>query len=179
MAFNPRALVCVSIVGLLGSGAVWASDAAAGLVACRDIPDASARLACYDRAAAASPAPPAPPALPAAPPAAPAVPAKAPPVLTSEQQFGMPEQKVAEREVAAGRRAADADKIEAHLASISQAADGRLVFTFDNAQVWRQLASEGEMLAKVGDEVTVSRGWLGSYWMQLKGGRGCKVTRLR
>jgi hypothetical protein len=102
-----------------------------------------------------------------------------PPALTPEQQFGIPERQVAEKEVAAGTRPAEATKIEARLAAISQSADGRLVFTLDNAQVWRQLAAEGELLAKAGDPVTVSRGWLGSYWLQLKEGRGCKVTRLR
>jgi hypothetical protein len=54
-----------------------------------------------------------------------------------------------------------------------------VVFTLDNDQVWRQLAAEGDLLAKEGDAVTVSRGLLGSYWLQLKSGRGCKVTRLR
>jgi hypothetical protein len=81
--------------------------------------------------------------------------------------------------VAAGTRAADASKIEAHLAQVAPAADGRVVFTLDNEQVWRQLVAEGELLAKQGDAVTISRGWLGSYWLQLKSGRGCKVTRLR
>ena len=54
-----------------------------------------------------------------------------------------------------------------------------MVFTLDNDQVWRQLNAEGDLLAKPGDVVTVSRGFLGSFWLQLANGRGCKVTRLR
>ena len=83
------------------------------------------------------------------------------------------------REVAAGTRASDVSELDAHIAKIAQAPDRRVVFTLDNAQVWRQLNLEGEMLAKAGDAVTISRGILGSYWLQIKSGRGCKVTRLQ
>jgi len=176
-----------------------ASESIAGLLACRGIADAAARLACFDRAAAAlAPNPTAsgsapPRALPtatipastastapSAPPAAAAtVSAKPAPVLNPQQQFGLPERAVAAKEVAAGTRAADVTKIEAHLVRIAPASDGRLVFTLDNDQVWRQLLQEADLLEKQGDAVTISRGLLGSYWLQLKSGRGCKVTRLR
>jgi hypothetical protein len=53
------------------------------------------------------------------------------------------------------------------------------VFTLDNGQVWRQISTEADLLAKQGDAVTISRGLLGSYWLALKSKRGCKVTRLR
>lgn len=147
-----------------------ASDALAGLLACRELADAPARLACFDREAAAVPA--------AAPPREP-LPGHAVPVIDPEQQFGLPERAVAAREVAAGIRAADAAKIEAHLVRLSAAPDGRLVFTLDNDQVWRQLLAEGDLLAKQGDDVSISRGLLGSFWLQIKSGRGCKVSRLR
>jgi hypothetical protein len=53
------------------------------------------------------------------------------------------------------------------------------VFALDNDQVWRQLASSGELLLHVGDVVTVSRAMLGSFWLETTTGRGCKVTRVR
>ena len=99
-------------------------------------------------------------------------------MLTPEQQFGLPERKVVEKEVAAGTRSADASKIEAHLARIAVGADGRAVFTLDNDQVWRQLQPEGDLMAKGGDAVTISRGLLGSYWLALSSKRGCKVNRV-
>jgi hypothetical protein len=190
-----------------------------GLLACRDIADSQARLACFDREAAAlagparvaeSPPPPAPPAAaapppPPAPPAPPAaaappgtaapptvaaaLPAAAPPApapaptatspLNSEQQFGLPERAVAAKEVAAGTRASDVPAIEAHLVSLAAAPDGRMIFTLDNGQAWRQLQAEGDLLAKPGDTVVVSRALFGSFWMRVPTGRGCKVTRLR
>jgi len=178
---------------------IWAtpcrpSDSVTGLLACRAIADAGARLACFDREAAAlaprTPTAAAPASAPAAPASAPAAatPANTPtaatppppaPVLNPQQQFGLPEHSVIEKEVAAGTRAADAKKIEAHITQFTTAADGRIVFTLDNDQVWKQLLSEGSLLARQGDAVTVSRGVLGSFWLQLANGRGCKVTRLR
>ncbi len=214
-----QSAACIAVIGLAWIVQGRAADPLAGLLACRDLTDPTARLACFDREAAAlssaprasgaaaplaatparapfaagtvvaAPAVAAPVAAPAGPvpsvsaavaTAAPAPPAAAPaaPVLSPQQQFGLPERKVVEKEVAAGTRAADASKIEAHIVRVAAAADGRLLFTLDNDQVWRQLASEGELLAKPGDTVTISRGWLGSYMLQLKSGRGCKVTRL-
>jgi hypothetical protein len=104
--------------------------------------------------------------------------APAAPPLNAEQQFGLPEHTVTVKEVEAGRRAADLQRLEAHVVSITVAADQRLVFTLDDGQVWRQNSSEGELLAKQGDAVTISRGLLGSFWLQLPSGRGCKVSRL-
>jgi lipoprotein-anchoring transpeptidase ErfK/SrfK len=202
-----------TILCLAGTAPCSASEPLAQLLACRDLKDAAARLACFDREAAAlAPAPSsagsapaarppvtAPTAAPAtAPSAAPvtavppvsaapvsaaapaaAAPAHAAPVLDPQQQFGLPERTVAAQEVTAGLRAAEVSKIEAHLVSVATGADGRAVFTIDNDQVWRELSPEGDLLARPGDAVKISRGVLHSYWLQLKSGRGCKVDRVR
>jgi hypothetical protein len=198
--FSTGALLAASI-GLVAQSAAGDSSLA-GVRACRALADAVARLACYDRetdALDAASAPPAaraePPVIsgtpaagkitasatapaPVAPPAPVAFPAPVAPVLNAQQRFGLPDGAVAAQEVAAGARAADVPKIEAHLVRVSSAADSRLIFTLDNQQVWRQVRPEGELLAKVGDAVTVRRGVLGSYWLQFPSGRGCKVSRV-
>jgi hypothetical protein len=188
--------LCLVGTAALGAGdpqSRGATDPQTRLLACRDLSDATARLACFDRESAALAAAPAPAraaapasgipptpasAAPSAPPPAAGSPA-APPPLNPEQQFGLPERTVAAREVAAGVRASEASKIEAHIAQLTSAGDGRTVFKLDNDQTWRQLLSEGDLLARVGDEVTISHGALGSYWLKLASGRGCKVTRVR
>jgi hypothetical protein len=191
---------CASLgwLALIAPCAAADTGADAGFQACRAIADATARLACFDRASGPTPVPAAAPsaAAPAAAPSASALPAVAAPAaatvppavpspataahtLNPEQQFGLPEKTVVAKEVAAGTRAADAAKLQTRIALIIPAADRRLVFMLDNNQVWQQLTLEGEMLAKQGDDVTISRGLLGSYWLQLPSGRGCKVTRLR
>jgi hypothetical protein len=171
-----------------------AAEPLAPLLACRALADATARLACFDRESARlgaiSPAPPGAPAAPpqatvAAPASAPAAPplaavaTPAPPAPPdAKENFGLPYVAVAKKEVAAGVRAPDVTKIDAHITRVSLAGVGQATFTLDNGQVWRQLLSEGDLLAKPGDLVTVSRGVFNSYWLQLKSGRGCKVTRI-
>jgi hypothetical protein len=117
----------------------------------------------------------------------PAPPVSAAPAVTAaalahseeaKQSFGLPESSIAAKEVAAGTRSADINKIVAHITVVS-VTSGKAVFTLDNGQAWRQLLSEGDLLAKPGDGVTISRGLLHSYWLALKSGRGCKVTRIR
>ena len=49
------------------------------------------------------------------------------------------------------------------------------VFTLDNEQVWRQVSSEGELLVRPGEVVSISRAALGSFWLQMQTGRGCRV----
>jgi len=198
--------VCAA-VGLAVAAVHAAAPISNAILACRDIAEPTARLACFDREAAAlvqaaakpSAADAAARASPtaAAPPAAATPPATQPPApaampkpagtasgaaaapLNAEQQFGLPERAVAAREVAAGTRASDLAQIDAHIARIAAAGDTRMIFTLDNGQVWRQLQAEGDLLTKQGDAVTISRGVFGSFWLRTPSGRGCKVTRLR
>lgn len=100
-------------------------------------------------------------------------------MLDPQQQFGLSEHAVAAQEVAAGARSVPVSTINAHLSRFAIGADGRVIFTLDNDQVWKQLIPEGELLLKQGDTVTISRGWLGSYRLELSSGRGCKVTRVQ
>lgn len=156
----------------IGSSALSAESSTAALLACREITSSASRLACFDREAAALSA-----ISGAVVPATLAGPASA---TGQAQHFGLSEKAIAAKEVAAGTRAADVPKdIEAHIIGLSQAAGGRLVFELDNGQVWRQLEPERDMLAQPGDAATISRGWLGSYWLELKSRQGCKVTRVR
>jgi hypothetical protein len=160
----------------------WAADPLAGLLACRDLTDSAARLACFDRETAALARAPgaalavSPNTTPAA--ASPATPT-APP-LTPEQKFGLSSSTIVAKEEAAGTQAPKEAKLQSRITALALAGDGRTVFTLDNSQIWRQLEADGtDVMARLGDAVTISRGMLGSYWLQLKTGRGCKVTRLR
>jgi hypothetical protein len=108
-----------------------------------------------------------------------AAPRSAAPVLDPQQSFGLSGSAIAAHEEAAGARPPKLAKVEARVVALALTGEGRTLFTLDNTQVWRQLESGGDMLAKLGDSATISRGLLGSYWLQLKNGRGCKVTRVR
>ena len=149
------------------------------LLACRKIAASAARLACFDREsatlapaarAAAVHAAPRPASAPIAPPAA---------RLSPQQTFGMAPMQVLEREQAARRAPPPLDHLSEHIAAFGLEADGREIFTLDNHQVWSQLEPDAELGARAGDAVTISRGWLGSYWLSLESRHGCKVTRIR
>lgn len=168
------------------------ADSLAGLLACRELTDAAARLACFDRETAALARAPAAPVaasnaaaapVTAAPITTPATPTPATPTappLTPEQKFGLSPSSIAAKEEVAGTHAPKETKLQARITALALAGDGRTLFTLDNSQVWRQLEADGtDVMARLGDPVTISHGLLGSYWLQLKTGRGCKVKRLR
>ena len=201
--YGRRPVWSAAIVCAVALAPCIAADPLAALQACRALPDATARLACFDRESAAlapSPAPvaspvvaaapvaaagapslpvPEPVSAPAQPPAPGAAPPAAAPAMTPEQQFGLSPAAIAARERATGTTPAEQAEIRARIERYDQLADGHVVFTLDNGQVWRQLLSGADLLEKPGDVVTISRGWLGSYWLQLQSGRGCKVVRIR
>lgn len=167
------------------------------LLACRRIAASSERLACFDRESATlAPAANSASAVNSAPAAnsgnsaraaaehatprpatAPTAPAAA--RLSPQQAFGMAPLQVLAREQAATRAPPPLDRLAAHIIALGTAADGREIFTLDNDQVWSQLEPDADLGARRGDAVTISRGWLGSYWLSLKSRRGCKVTRMR
>jgi hypothetical protein len=175
-----------ALAGLLCTAAYPASEPLTPLLACRTVADPAARLACFDResarllpATAATATTPAP--APSAPAPAATATAAAPaaiPASNAKQNFGLSEGAVAKKEVDAGARPKELSSIDAHIVAVSVAGAGLTTFTLDNGQVWRQLSAEGDLLAKPGDPVTVSRGVFRSYWLQTKSGRGCKVTRI-
>jgi hypothetical protein len=169
-----------------------AAQPLAGVLACRALTEAAARLACFDRetaalasesAAALTAAPATAAPVSAAPvsaaPATAATLAHPAPVLDAQQSFGLSGSAIAANEEASGARPPKVSKIESRIVALALTGNGRTLFTLDNMQVWRQLESDGDMLAKLGDTAAISRGLLGSYWLQLKNGRGCKVTRER
>jgi hypothetical protein len=150
---------------LVSALACWAAEPLGTLLACRALTDSAARLACFDRETAA---------LASAPAAGNAALGS-----DAQQSFGWNGSAVAAHQEAAGARPQKLAKIEGRVVALALTGEGRTLFTLSNAQVWRQLESDGDILANLGDSATISSGLLGSYWLQLKNGRGCKVTRVR
>lgn len=199
-AAYPRTAIRVG--GLASAVALWLSVSTAAaapakpvarLLACRAIAADGARLLCFDRAAAAlahaarAARPTAPSADTAAPrrPLPSAVKAGAPAkraaaAFDPRQTFGLSPAAILAREVNAGARPKAISHIRARVTRLQQAPDGRMLYWLANGQVWEELAADGDAPPlKTGQSVRISRGWLGSYWLQAPSGRGCKVQRLR
>jgi hypothetical protein len=152
-----------------------AADRLAPLLACRALAEAAARLECFDRESAKLAAP----AAAATPSAAAAAGTVAPTPLTPEQKFGLDAKAVTAKEAEAGHPRAELDEVGAKLTALNALADGRVVYTLDNGQVWRSLSPGPDVLLAVGDSVRITRGVLGSYSLVLKSGRTVKVMRVR
>lgn len=193
MRLSIAASSVVMAMVLLLAPAVAASPPVDGVLACRRIASNAARLACFDRQSAAiaaqmatvadrSPPPSAPPAI-AARPAAPGVAVAGAATIHGSaldpvQTFGLAEGQILAREEAAQRAPRPLEHIEAHIVGLAGMADGREIFTLDNNQVWAELEPDGDLYAKPGETVEISRGWLGSYMLKVKSRRSSKVTRL-
>lgn len=184
----------VALAGFVWMSPSSAAEPLAGILACRAVADPAARLACFDRESAGLAAAPATTATTPAP----TIPMAAPPTPTaasapagavsgaptvdsttaSKANFGLSAGEVAKKEVAAGKRPADVKDIQAHITAVSTTGAGFAVFTLDNGQVWLEITPDGDLMARPGDGVTVSRGVFNSYWLQNHNGRGAKVHRV-
>lgn len=151
--------------------ATAAEDADATLRACRAERDDSKRLACYDReidrlgtqAAGASAAP-----------AAPTTPA-----LTPEERFGREaamDREVAERKEQEARQLSE---LNATVTEIWTRADGLMVFTLDNGQIWKQVRPDSLFRLKAGEKVKIQPAALGSFLLSGSSKRSTRVARVK
>lgn len=164
--------------GLLSAGAACADDAA--ILKCRALPDTGRRLACYDTipvgvAPGTGPRPVAAPAPAAAAAAAAAVDAGAvAPVRSPEQNFGLrPAVKKQEPAEAASIRSSVVGRFDGWTPST--------VFTLANGQVWKVTDDSDAVLPIMQNpKVEITRGLLGSYFLQVEGHQNtARVARVR
>lgn len=137
----------------LALAAAWPAAQAAGddvLARCRGIQESAARLACYDAI----------PLSPATPGTAPARPAAAPPAAASEvQRFGLPATSRPEPLEAVESR------IDGHFEGWYPGTRIRLA----NGQVWQVTDSSSRFADVDNPKVTVRRGALGSFFLDIDG----------
>ncbi|MEP7242547.1 MAG: hypothetical protein ABI885_02565 [Gammaproteobacteria bacterium] len=68
-------------------------------------------------------------------------------------------------------------KLQAHVTKLAEQTGGKLVFTLDNGQVWRQSESTPPPNIKQGETVTITPGALGSFWLVGESRRSIRVKR--
>jgi hypothetical protein len=68
-------------------------------------------------------------------------------------------------------------RLHAHIVSVSRSAD-RQVFVLDNAQTWQQIELDPDFAVRMGQEVTISKGALGSFWLAIDSHRATRVKRI-
>jgi hypothetical protein len=135
------------------------------LIACTRLTADTERLACFDRAMTETrKISPRQPPTPAAP--------------TAEQEFGLSSKQVLGLE-AGPDRARTPTQLHAHIVSVSRSPTDRQVFVLDNAQTWQQIELDPEFAVRTGQEVTISKGALGSFWLAIDSHRATRVQRIQ
>ena len=93
-------------------------------------------------------------------------------------EFGVAGSQIArQREAAQPAKEQQPQRLTAKVTAIANKPHGELIVTLDNGQVWTQKTAGPYFPLKVGDEVTISAGTLGSYRL-IASGRATPVTRV-
>jgi hypothetical protein len=149
--------VCVPTLGI--GDALFDS-----LMACAQLTSDTARLTCFDREIAEirkkNPQPP----------------ARIAP--TAEQKFGLSSKQVLDLEATPGQGPTPA-VLRAHILSVSRHPIERQVFVLDNAQTWQQIELDLDFIVRVGQEVKISKGALGSFWLSADSHHATRVKRIQ
>jgi len=120
----------------------------------------------------------APPAKPAADAAAVTGPGSAAPPLSPEQKLGLTPEGLRKLEAKQGVKPPEVKGLTAHISSVSRGAAGRMVFTLDNGQSWRQAETRSSFEAAPGDIATISSGALGSFFLATGKHNWTRVERI-
>jgi hypothetical protein len=88
--------------------------------------------------------------------------------LTPEQKFGLSK----------GSSPAPT-AVHARIVSVSRYMNERQVFVLDNVQSWQQIELDPDFSARNGQEVTISSGALGSFWLSTDSRHRTRVKRIR
>ena len=123
-----------------------------GLRRCAAETDQARRLACFDALAAAVP-------------------------KVEADQFGLTADIAQKRDPVAVQKTAAAI-LPGKIVALRQGARGELIFTLDNQQVWDQSQPEPSKAFKVGEDVHIEHGSMGTLWLAADKGRKTKVKRI-
>jgi hypothetical protein len=145
---------------MLGMGDAFSDS----LIACTGLTSDTARLACFDHAmegmrkstSSASSAI----------------------ALTPEQKFGLSNGQVRGLEAKQGSSLTPT-AVHAHIVSVSRYMNDRQVFVLDNTQSWQQIELDPDFTARNGQEITISSGALGSFWLSTDSRHRTRVKRIR
>lgn len=153
-----RHAVLFACLALGAVSAVSAAELPESIARCAELADNLERLTCYDRQN-----PPRQVAAPRAPDAA----------------FGANADLKRKQAAADPTMPREPDRITTKVVRVSEARPGEIQFELENGQVWQQTERRLESIADTGDEITITRGALGSYFLVGKSRLSTRVKRVR
>jgi hypothetical protein len=148
----------LALFALVAASAASAAELPASIARCAEVADNLERLTCYDRQN--------PPRQTSAP-------------RTADDTFGANadlKRKQVARDPTIPR---EPDRITAKVVRVSEERAGEPQFELANGQVWQQTEHRMDSIAETGDEITINRGALGSYFLVGKSKLSTRVKRVR
>ena len=165
------ARLLVGALAALAAAPAFTEELPACLRGCMAETDDARRLACFDRETARLAGESA-----AGAPVASAAPAAI--AGTPEERFGLPAQ-ISRNEIARKTGAApDLPKLSSTVSALEPRSGGEALVTLQNGQVWVVKAGEDSSRLRVGREISIRRGALGSYLLYDGAGHALRVSRL-
>jgi hypothetical protein len=166
-----RAFALIPLFAVIEVFALAAQSSTADLLpellrSCVKISNDAERLACFDREVARATS------SVSTPKGAAVIP------LTPEQKLGLSPSRVQQLE-SGSPQPLPPKEVHAHIVSASSSADGLQSFVLDNAQVWRQTVVKTDFSVHQGDQVTISTGALGSFWLATDTHHSTRVKRVK
>ncbi len=146
------------------ASAMGAEDLGAAVRTCRGEADATARLACYDRAVDG---------------AQPVVKAGSAAAPKAEDNFGREPGMQAEQQQRQQQEARALSQLEATVTHIERRMDGLMTFTLDNGQVWRQNSPDSKFRLAEGDAVKIQPGAMKSFILSGPTKKSTRVSRVQ
>lgn len=148
-----------------------AQDLPPEFMACRTEPDAAKRLACYDRHLDAT--------IQSAP--EPAQTDAGSPAVTpaAEERFGLEGTLARSERQQAREEGRELLELSSTVTRLTSRADGVLVITLANGQVWAPKEFDPNVVLRVGDPVRIRRGAMGSYVLNGRSSWSTRVRRLQ
>lgn len=178
MKMMGRRMVLTCVAAMLAIPSIAAAeDAGALLRACRGEKDDTKRLACYDREIDRVDGQPVAGSTASAASATPAAPAA--PEPTAEERFGHTgamNREEADRKKEEPRQLSE---LHATVTEIWTRADGLMVLTLDNGQIWKQIRPDSHFRLKAGEKVKIQPAALGSFLLSGPSKRSTRVSRVK
>jgi hypothetical protein len=171
MNSNTSRLLCNAVLALAAAPALC-TDLETGILSCAARTDDGARLRCYDQVATdlrhshtqVVPAPRV------------ADPRQHAP--DSVEEFGQTRAQAQRMEGVSPT--SQRKQLAGRIASVTRKSPGYLIFHLDNSQIWEQTESGPDLHIAAGEQITIDRGLLGSYWLSThRSHQAIKVRRIQ
>ena len=184
MSFTYNKIAGIGVL-LCGAAAAAAQGLPQSVVQCQAVENDIARLECFDREVARL----APAEKTVAPTQVPSVQSapQIPSVASTQQEevtpkdddFGVSGELARKRTASEKRTPKEPRELRAAVTKVTKKASGEFVVTLDNGQVWEQPEKKSTFLIKEGENIRITQGAMGSYFVISDSGATSRVRRVR